>query len=97
VYVHAASAAGGRASKQSTRRRSVIHPECGCTTSAMYLLGEGVLSRRRGRALRGACRLRTAVPGREFVVATEVGITTAWRGEPSKRFLPMNREAVCPI
>ncbi|EJY55397.1 quinolinate synthetase complex, A subunit [Alicyclobacillus hesperidum URH17-3-68] len=78
----------------------LIHPECGCSTSNMYLLAEGQLPADRTHVLSTSGMLeRAKTSGQdEFIVATEVGILHQMeRQNPHKRFIPANRKAVCPF
>lgn len=78
----------------------LVHPECGCSTSSMYLLAEGLLPKDNTHVLSTSGMLKHAKesPAKEFVVATEVGIIHQMeRQNPEKRFIPANRKAVCPF
>jgi quinolinate synthase len=75
-----------------------VHPECGCTTAALWLASEGELPAGRTHVLStGAMveRARTARPGK-VLVATETGILHQLRAaNPRTEFEPVNRAAVC--
>jgi quinolinate synthase len=76
----------------------LIHPECGCSTNAMYLLGEGVLPAERTKIMStgGMVRESHVSPAKKFLVATETGILHQLRkGNPDKVFEPINELAVC--
>ncbi|GMA56743.1 quinolinate synthetase [Alicyclobacillus sacchari] len=78
----------------------LIHPECGCSTSNMYLLAEGQLPADRTHVLSTSGMLQRARTSsqEEFIVATEVGILHQMeRQNPHKRFIPANRKAICPF
>ncbi|WP_206832660.1 quinolinate synthase NadA [Alicyclobacillus fructus] len=78
----------------------LIHPECGCSTSNMYLLAEGRLPADRTHVLSTSGMLQRARESekRAFIVATEVGILYQMeRQNPGKTFIPANRAAVCPF
>ncbi|WP_206885422.1 quinolinate synthase NadA [Alicyclobacillus mali (ex Roth et al. 2021)] len=78
----------------------LIHPECGCSTSNMYLLAEGQLPADRTHVLSTSGMLERARESdkRSFIVATEVGILHQMeRQNPDKTFIPANRAAVCPF
>ncbi|SIS52783.1 quinolinate synthase NadA [Alicyclobacillus vulcanalis] len=78
----------------------LIHPECGCSTSNMYLLAEGQLPADRTHVLSTSGMLARARQSdkRAFIVATEVGILHQMeRQNPGKTFIPANRAAVCPF
>jgi len=77
----------------------LIHPECGCVTSAMYYAEvEGDLAAGRTKIVSTEQMMREAAAStsREFVIGTETGVLHRLRREnPGKRFLPMAREAEC--
>jgi quinolinate synthase len=75
-----------------------IHPECGCSTAAMYLLSDGVLPADRTKVLStgGMVRESKASSTKRFLVATETGILHQLRkGNPDAIFEPINEYAVC--
>jgi quinolinate synthase len=76
-----------------------VHPECGCTTAALWLASEGELPAERTAVLStGAMveRARTARPGAKVLVATETGILHQLRAaNPATTFEPVNERAVC--
>ncbi len=70
----------------------LIHPECGCTSQLIEALGEQahVLS------TEGMVTYAERSNADSFLVATEVGILHRLEQKaPGKRFIPVNREAVC--
>jgi quinolinate synthase len=76
----------------------LIHPECGCSTSAIYLLSEGVLPAERTKILStgGMIQEASESSATKFLVATETGILHQLRkGNPGKVFEPVNEYAVC--
>jgi quinolinate synthase len=76
----------------------LIHPECGCSTSAMYLLSEGVLPKDRTKILStgGMVTESRRSPAKRFLVATETGILHQLRrGNPDATFEPVSEVAVC--
>jgi quinolinate synthase len=76
----------------------LIHPECGCSTSAIYLLSEGVLPAERTKILStgGMVKEATTSSATKFLVATETGILHQLRrAAPDKVFEPVNEYAVC--
>jgi quinolinate synthase len=76
----------------------LIHPECGCSSAAIYLLGEGVLPADRTKVLStgGMVREAASSPASRFLVATETGILHQLRkANPDKTFEPINEYAVC--
>ncbi|WP_304051532.1 quinolinate synthase NadA [Jatrophihabitans endophyticus] len=76
----------------------LVHPECGCASSAIWLAGEGVLPAERTKILStggmvGAARATTAAT---TLVATEIGMLHQLsRVNDRTRFLPVNPRAVC--
>ena len=76
----------------------LVHPECGCTTSVLWLAGSGALPEHRTHILStggmvDAARRMTADTA---LVATEVGMLHQLRAaNPRTRFLPMNAQASC--
>jgi quinolinate synthase len=76
----------------------LIHPECGCSTAAIYLLGQGELPADRTKVLStgGMVRESKTSSANTFLVATETGILHQLRkGNPDKVFQPVNEYAVC--
>jgi quinolinate synthase len=76
----------------------LIHPECGCSSAAIYLLGEGVLPAERTKVLStgGMVSEAASSPASKFLVATETGILHQLRkANPDKTFEPINEYAVC--
>ena len=75
-----------------------VHPECGCTTNVMWLLGEGELPAERTKVLStGGMVTEAERSGRHrFLVATETGILHQLRkASPTKEFVPIDRKAEC--
>jgi quinolinate synthase len=76
----------------------LIHPECGCSTSAMYLLSEGELPADRTKILStgGMVKESRVSSAKRFLVATETGILHQLRkANPDAEFEPVNEYAVC--
>jgi quinolinate synthase len=76
----------------------MVHPECGCTTPAMYLAATADESMANAHILSTGGMLRHAreSSAREFVVATETGILHALRKQqPEKRFHAIAESMVC--
>jgi quinolinate synthase len=70
----------------------LIHPECGCTSQVIEIAGEEahILS------TEGMVTYAEHSPADTFLVATETGILHRLEQKaPGKRFVPVNREAVC--
>ena len=78
----------------------LVHPECGCSTSSMYLKSEGVLPEEKTHILSTGKMLQHSKKSdsEEFIVATEVGIIHQMQKQnPDKRFMAANPEAICPF
>lgn len=76
----------------------LIHPECGCATSAVEAVSSGAVDATGVQILstEGMIRRPAISDSEEFIVATEVGILHRLRREnPKKRFIPANDRAVC--
>ena len=70
----------------------LIHPECGCTSQVIEAAGDDahILS------TEGMVTFAERSGARSFLVATEVGIIHRLEQKaPGKRFVPVNREAIC--
>jgi quinolinate synthase len=70
----------------------LIHPECGCTSQVIEVAGDDahILS------TEGMVTYAEGSPADSFLVATEVGILHRLEQKaPGKRFVPVNREAIC--
>jgi quinolinate synthase len=75
----------------------LVHPECSCTSSTMYHMSKGDLSKT-GHILstEGMMKHARVSDAKQFVVATETGILYRMQKEnPSKEFIPIKRDAVC--
>lgn len=78
----------------------LVHPECGCSTSSLHLLADGVLPQKGTHVLSTAGMLKRAreAEADEFIIATETGIIHQMqKANPGKRFIAANPEAVCPF
>lgn len=76
----------------------LIHPECGCATSAVEAVSAGAVDPKGVQILstEGMIKRPAITDADEFIVATEVGILHRLRREnPTKRFIPANDHAVC--
>jgi quinolinate synthase len=76
----------------------LIHPECGCSTAAMYLLSEGELPADRTKILStgGMVKESKLSSATKYLVATETGILHQLRkGNPDAEFEAINEYAVC--
>src|SRR5881628_2036138 len=77
----------------------LVHPECGCVTSAMYYAEtEGEIAAGRVQIVSTEQMMRRArvSPARRFVVATETGVLHRLRREnPGKEFVAARESAEC--
>ncbi|MFL6070456.1 MAG: quinolinate synthase NadA [Actinomycetes bacterium] len=76
----------------------LVHPECGCATSALYLVGEGVVPRERTHILStgGMLTKAKALGAGTVLVATETGMLHQLRkANPVADFQPVNPKADC--
>jgi quinolinate synthase len=76
----------------------LVHPECGCATSALWLATEGVLPSGRTHILStgGMVEAARASTSSTVLVATEIGMLHQLRkAKPGTTFLPMNERASC--
>jgi len=76
----------------------LIHPECGCATSALWLTGTGDLPAERTHILStgGMADIATRLTGSTALVATEIGMLhQLQRLNDRTTFIPMNPEASC--
>ncbi|MBA3289263.1 MAG: quinolinate synthase NadA [Acidimicrobiia bacterium] len=75
-----------------------IHPECGCATSALYLVGAGVVPETRTRILSTSGMVAAAerTTAKKVLVATETGMLhQLTKANPLVLFEAVNRAAVC--
>jgi quinolinate synthase len=75
-----------------------IHPECGCATSALYLVGAGVVPETKTRILSTSGMVTAAreTAASHVLVATETGMLhQLTKANPMVLFEPVNRAAVC--
>jgi quinolinate synthase len=75
-----------------------IHPECGCATSALYLVSTGVVPAERTKVLSTSGMVTAAreTTARRVLVATETGMLhQLTKANPLTIFEPVNRAAVC--
>lgn len=77
-----------------------VHPECGCTTSALWMADSGEFPRERTHILSTGAMLDEAKKNASstVLVATEVGMLHQLRkARPDTEFLAVNPEAACPF
>jgi len=99
-HVHAAITPGDLVAKVAEHAEAelYIHPECGCTTSAMWLAGAGDLDPERTHVLSTGAMLETAraSTARSVLVATETGMLHQLRvANPKVRWIPVDATAEC--
>ncbi len=76
----------------------LIHPECGCVSSAMHYLASGSISAQGTHILstEGMIRHAAQSSATQFVVATEIGVLHRMRkANPEKEFLPIDESISC--
>ncbi len=75
----------------------LVHPECGCSTSCMYLSSSGDLDAELHiLSTSGMIEHATNSPASRFLVATEIGILHQLEDQaPDKTFVPVSESAVC--
>jgi quinolinate synthase len=76
----------------------MVHPECGCTTSILWMAGEGELPKERTHVLStgGMVKMAETSTAKEVLVATEIGIIHQLESLNSHtKFIPMNDRASC--
>ncbi|PDP85264.1 quinolinate synthase [Glycomyces fuscus] len=75
-----------------------VHPECGCATSALYLVGSGVVPQERVKVLSTGGMLTAAenTSAKKVLIATETGMLHQLRNaNPSTEFEAVNSRAEC--
>lgn len=76
----------------------MVHPECGCTTSILWMAGEGDIPKERTHVLStgGMVKLAESTKAKEMLVATEIGIIHQLENlNSTTKFIPMNERASC--
>ncbi len=77
----------------------LIHPECGCVSSMLYLKGGGEccgLDDAQVMSTEGMVNHARQSTAKEFIIATETGILhRLQKFNPEKAFYPVNERAVC--
>ncbi|HLM07573.1 MAG TPA: quinolinate synthase NadA [Blastococcus sp.] len=77
----------------------LVHPECGCATSALWMVGQGDLPSDRVHVLSTGGMLDEAkrTTAKRVLVATEIGMLHQLRkANPVTDFQPVNPRAACP-
>jgi quinolinate synthase len=76
----------------------LVHPECGCTTTALWMVSDGQLPADRAQVVSTGGMLAAAkrTRARKVLVATETGILHQLRNaNPAASFEPVSADAVC--
>lgn len=76
-----------------------VHPECGCTTSALWMAESGEIPGNNTHILSTGGMLEEAkkTTSERVLVATEIGMLHQLRkANPTTEFLPVNPQAACP-
>ena len=99
-HVHAAISGDDLAArvKAEPDAQLLIHPECGCATSALFLASEGVVPAERTHILSTGGMLTKArqLGSAKVLVATETGMLHQLRkANPKAQFEPVNPKAEC--
>ncbi|RBY94665.1 quinolinate synthase [Blastococcus sp. TBT05-19] len=77
----------------------LVHPECGCATSALWMVSDGQLPTERVHILSTGGMLDEArrTTAKRVLVATEIGMLHQLRqANPTTSFEPVNSRAACP-
>jgi quinolinate synthase len=76
---------------------TLVHPECGCTTSFLYYDAAGEMpGNTYFTSTEGMTRHVHESSSKEFIIVTETGILYRMQKQaPDKTFIPASREAVC--
>jgi len=77
----------------------LVHPECGCATSALWMVSDGQLPSERVHILSTGGMLDEArrTTAKRVLVATEIGMLHQLRqANPTTQFEPVNSRAACP-
>ena len=78
----------------------LVHPECGCTTTALYLTSTGDLPAQRTKVLStgGMVEYAKSTKSARVLVATETGILHQLKKlATDTEFVPISERAVCPF
>jgi quinolinate synthase len=75
----------------------LIHPECSCTSSTLYHISKGDITKdSKILSTEGMMKEANTSDKNQFIIATETGILYRMRKEnPQKEFLPIKNDAVC--
>ncbi|MDQ4073845.1 MAG: quinolinate synthase NadA [Thermoproteota archaeon] len=75
----------------------LIHPECSCTSSTLYHISKGDITKdSKILSTEGMMKEANTSNKNQFIIATETGILYRMSKEnPQKEFLPIKKDAVC--
>lgn len=75
----------------------LVHPECGCTSTALYHTSTGELEKSAHiLSTDGMMKHVTTSSAKQFVIATETGILNRMKKQnPDKQFIPIKKDAIC--
>jgi len=75
----------------------LIHPECSCTSSTLYHISKGDITKdSKILSTEGMMKEANTSKKKQFIIATETGILYRMSKEnPQKEFLPIKEDAVC--
>jgi quinolinate synthase len=85
--------------EQAPDAELLVHPECGCATSALWMVSDGQLPTERVHILSTGGMLDEArrTTAKRVLVATEIGMLHQLRqANPVTSFEPVNARAACP-
>jgi quinolinate synthase len=85
--------------QESPDAELLVHPECGCATSALWMVSDGQLPTERVHILSTGGMLEEAkrTTAQRVLVATEIGMLHQLRqANPVTDFQPVNSRAACP-
>lgn len=100
-HVHAGITANDvqEAIKASPSGTIYVHPECGCTTSALYLASSGTVDPEQVKILSTGGMLdaiKKEAPGNDVMIATEIGLIHQLKKvSPNHNLIPVNPQASC--
>lgn len=74
----------------------ILHPECGCVSQCLYMMGEGKIKSGKVLSTSGMIKEVKTSPADEFIIGTEVGIIERMKREaPNKKYIALKDDAVC--
>lgn len=75
----------------------LVHPECGCTSTALYHTSTGELEKSAHiLSTDGMMKHVSTSSAKQFVIATETGILNRMKKQnPDKQFIPIKKDAIC--